>query len=49
MASNLVNTFLYPLWCYYFIVYLKLGIQGAALADLVSMSITLTINIIYTY
>lgn len=49
MASNLVNTLMYPLWCYLFIIHLELGIQGCALADLISMSITLVINFVYTY
>lgn len=49
MVSNLVNSFMYPIWCYLFIIHLNLGIRGCALADLVSMSITFLINMWYTH
>ena len=33
MTTNIINTFLYPLWAYLFILHLHLGIVGVALTD----------------
>ena len=49
MMTNLVNTLMYPLWCYIFIIHLNMGILGCAMSDLVSMVCTLAFNLLYTY
>ena len=49
MVSNLINTLLYPLWCWYFIVYLKWGAMGCAMADLLGMILTFGSNLCYTW
>lgn len=49
MLSNLVNTLVYPLWAYLFIVHLQWGIQGCAMTDLISMIMTLFINLGFTH
>ena len=49
MITNLINTLLYPLWCYIFIVHLDLGIAGCAIADVVNNFLTLLCNLIYTF
>jgi Na+-driven multidrug efflux pump len=49
MISNLINTFLYPFVSYFFIVHMNWGIRGCAVTDLVSISLTFLISIVYTH
>lgn len=49
MLSNLLNTLAYPFWAYLFIVHLDWGIQGCAISDLVTTTVTLVFNLAYTH
>ena len=49
MYANLVGTILYPIWSWIFIVHLGWGIYGCAMCDLICMSLTLAIDLGYTY
>ena len=48
MYTNAINTLLYPLWCYIFIVKYDMGIKGASLCNLISMLCIYVMNIVYT-
>lgn len=49
MITNLLNTLAYPFWAYLFIVKLQWGIQGCAVTDIVSMSSTLIVSLVFTH
>ena len=50
-AAVFVSMCFHPLWCYIFIQpeNLNLGIKGAGISNIITNTITFTINIIYTF